>query len=127
MPGTWSLERHEGCDGDLTLMLMPQQADRANLVVRREADGYHLTANQDDNYRELGCFGALDELLATVRANVRGRSLGAGPLRDAAEASGNRLPPRAQATESASSQSAVAGRDAACSTGALRLVSSRSI
>ena len=71
LPGTWSLERHEGCDGDLTLMLMPQQANRANLVVSREADGFHLIANQDDDYRELGRFGAIDELVATLRANVR--------------------------------------------------------
>ena len=71
LPGTWSLERHEGCDGDFTLMLMPQQADRANLVVSRDEDGFHLTANQDDDYRELGCFSALDELVATMRANVR--------------------------------------------------------
>ena len=71
LPGTWSLERHEGCDGDLTLMLMPHQADRANLVVSREADGFHLTANHGDDYRELGCFSALDELVVTVRANVR--------------------------------------------------------
>ena len=71
LPGTWSLERHEGCDGDLTLMLMPQQPDRANLVVSREADGFHLIANQEDDCRELGCFGALDELVATLRANVR--------------------------------------------------------
>ena len=71
LPGSWSLERHESYDGDLTLMLMPQQADRANLVVSREADGFHLIANHDDDCRELGCFGALDELVATVRANVR--------------------------------------------------------
>ncbi len=70
LPGTWSLERHESYDGDLTLMLMPQQADRANLVVSREADGFHLITNQDDDYRKLGCFGTMDELLATVRANV---------------------------------------------------------
>ena len=76
LPGIWSLERHEGCDGDLTLMLMPRQADRANLVVSLEADGFHLTANQDDDYRDLGCFGALDELLAMVQANVRGGRLG---------------------------------------------------
>ncbi len=71
LPGRWSLERHESYDGDLTLMLMPQQADPTNLVVSREADGFHLIANQDDDYRELGCFSAIDELVTTVQANVR--------------------------------------------------------
>ena len=127
LPGIWSLERHEGCDGDLTLMLMPRQADRANLVVSREADGFHLTANQDDDYRDLGCFGALDDLLAMVRANVRGRPLGTGPRRDAADAIGTRLRPSAQATDKTSSHSAGTGRVAACGTGALRLISSRSM
>ena len=70
LPGSWSLECHESYDGDLTLMLMPQQQGRANLVVNRGSDGFHLIANQDDDYCELGCFGALDDLLATVRANV---------------------------------------------------------
>ena len=71
LPGTWCLERHESYDGDLTLMLMPQQPERANLVVSRESDGFHLIANQEDEYRELGCFGAIDELVAGVQANVR--------------------------------------------------------
>ena len=71
LPGTWSLERHESYDGDLTLMLMPDHQERANLVVSRESDGFHLIANQDDDYCELGRFSAIDELVATVRANVR--------------------------------------------------------
>ena len=70
LPGTWSLERHEGYDGDLTLMLMPQQQESENLVVSREADGFHLIANQEDDYRSLGCFGAMDELVATMRSSA---------------------------------------------------------
>ncbi len=70
LPGTWSLECHESYDGDLTLMLMPQHQERASLVVSREADGFHLIANQDDDYRKLGCFGAMDELVATMRSSA---------------------------------------------------------
>lgn len=70
LPGTWSLECHEGYDGDLTLMLMPQHQERENLVVSREADGFHLIANQDDDYRQLGCFGAMDELVATMQSSA---------------------------------------------------------
>ncbi len=68
LPGIWSLERHKSYDGDLTLLLMPQHQERENLVVSREADGFHLIANQDDDYRELGCFGAMDDLVATARS-----------------------------------------------------------
>ena len=70
LPGNWSLERHESYDGDLTLMLMPQHQGRANLVVNRGSDGFHLIANQDDDYLELGRFGAIDELVAGVQASV---------------------------------------------------------
>ena len=70
LPETWSMERHEGYDGDLTLMLMSQHQERENLVVSHQADGFHLMANQEDHCWKLGCFGALDELVATVQENA---------------------------------------------------------
>ena len=78
LPGTWSLERHESYDGDLTLMLRPQQQEGENLVVSRRADGFHLIANQED-CRKLGCFGAMDELVATMRSSAATAIKSCGP------------------------------------------------
>jgi hypothetical protein len=70
LPETWSLERHEGYDGDLTLLLMPQHEETEKLFVNRSADGFHLIANHEDEFRELGCFDAMDDLVACMRKNI---------------------------------------------------------
>jgi hypothetical protein len=74
-PGTWTLDRHEGYDGDLTVLLTPADAASPILVVSHAADGFHLSGNRDDACERLGCFGSLDSLLAAVRSVV----IAAGP------------------------------------------------
>lgn len=70
MPAPWSLERHEGCDGDLTLVLMPHDANAANLVVTRTAGGFHLDADRAHDYQAMGRFNTLAELVATIREMI---------------------------------------------------------
>ncbi len=70
LPGIWSLERQEGYDGDLTVMLMPQRPEGESFIISRKADGFHLGASQEDDYRELGCFAGIDELVAVMHANL---------------------------------------------------------
>ncbi len=66
LPDIWSLERHEGYDGDLSLMLTSEHQEDDNFFVGRRASGFHLIANRDDDCRELGCFDTVDELVATM-------------------------------------------------------------
>ena len=70
LPGIWSLERHECYDGNLILMLTLQPQDMQNLVVSRDESGFRLNSSQNDEYRELGCFSTMSELIATLRASV---------------------------------------------------------
>ena len=70
LPGMWELERHECYDGNLILMLTLQAQDTQSLVVSRDENGFHLSSSQNDKYRELGCFGTMNEVIATLRASL---------------------------------------------------------
>lgn len=65
LPGTWTLDRHESYDGDLTVMVTLHQG-RENLVVSHQRDGFHLGANREDSYRELGRFSTMDALVMAI-------------------------------------------------------------
>jgi hypothetical protein len=69
-PKTWSMDRHEGYEGYLTVILTPRDGSSANYVVSRTVDGWHLSANHDDDYQTLGCFGSLEELVAVMWASI---------------------------------------------------------
>jgi hypothetical protein len=56
LPGKWSVESHEGYDGDLTLLLLPPGGSAAILVVSRTSDGFHLHANRSDEIEKIGTF-----------------------------------------------------------------------
>jgi hypothetical protein len=66
----WSLECHEGYDGDLTVVLLPQNEGSDALVISRTADGFHLCTSRGDDYRSLGCFGSLEVLAAVAQATI---------------------------------------------------------
>jgi hypothetical protein len=62
---TWSLDRHEGYDGDLTLILS-SACGAVSLVFSRSAAGFHAAIMEADAYRALGCFPSLDKLVAAT-------------------------------------------------------------
>ncbi len=75
-PGMCSFERHECYDGNLILMLTWQAQKTESLVVTRDGNGFYLSSSQDDRYRKLGCFGTMNEVIATIRASMRTEMVG---------------------------------------------------
>jgi hypothetical protein len=65
--GTWTLERHEGYDGDLTVLLVSARRDDATYVISRSAHGFHLGANLGDEFRPIGVFVSPGELMSKLR------------------------------------------------------------
>ena len=66
----WSLDRHEGCDGDLTVILMPNGADDVGFALSRSSIGYNLAMTMGDVYQMLGTFGSLSDVARAVRARL---------------------------------------------------------
>lgn len=52
----WSLDRHEGDDGDPTVLPRPPESTDAAVVVSRKDKLFHLAASVGDQYRKLGGF-----------------------------------------------------------------------
>ena len=65
--GKWSMETHEGYDGDLTLLLLSPCDSAAILVVSRTSGGFHLHANQSDEIQKIGTFVSIESLWEAVR------------------------------------------------------------
>jgi hypothetical protein len=70
IPGAWSLDRHEGCDGDLTVIVSAQDPNSAIFVISRTKEGFHLGLNEQDEYEKLGSFSSLDELVSEIEARI---------------------------------------------------------
>ncbi len=68
LAGQWVLDRHEGYDGDLTLLLSSPDAPAAHFVISRKASLFHLAATTGDEYRQIGDFAQLSELVPCVQA-----------------------------------------------------------
>ncbi len=66
----WSLERHETYDGDLLVLLMPNDGMRESFGVSRSVKGYHLRTNLGDEFHDVGCFASFDELLGVVKSRA---------------------------------------------------------
>jgi hypothetical protein len=74
---SWSLDRHEGYDGDLTLVLSSRDS-AASLVFSRSSAGFHAAIMEADAYRALGCYASLDALIAAACEILPGTM--SGPL-----------------------------------------------
>jgi hypothetical protein len=68
LDGSWSVERHEGYDGDLTVLIMPRDESRETFVVSRNADGVSLATNVGDDYRTIGIFASIGDVMQVVRS-----------------------------------------------------------
>ena len=81
--GRWKLERHEGYDGDLTVLITsaePQAGEGCpSLVVHRTQAGFHLAVSRDDDYAKLGCFTSMEELVAKLWEAMSRAGGDAGP------------------------------------------------
>jgi hypothetical protein len=62
----WSLDRHQGYDGDLTSLLGPPGDTGSGFVISRKATLFHLAATTGDAYRQVGAFASLADLLRAV-------------------------------------------------------------
>lgn len=43
LAGTWDMDRHESCDGQLSLLLAHTEQDDTTLVVDRDQNGIHVS------------------------------------------------------------------------------------
>ncbi len=73
--GSWSLDRHEGYDGDLTLILSSRDG-AASLVFSRSSAGFHAAIMEGDAYRTLGCFASLAALITAACETLPGSTNG---------------------------------------------------
>ena len=78
LPGAWSVEQHEGYDGDLLVLLVQDwAADEAlSFALHRSAAGLHLSAQHGDEHIGLGTFAALHEVMGVIRARVLAETAG---------------------------------------------------
>lgn len=69
LAGTWSLERHESCEGSLSLLLMPADGDdgAAHFSVDQDAAGLNLGVLRGDALTPYGRYDSMEELLPTLR------------------------------------------------------------
>ena len=76
----WVLDRHEGWDGHLMLLITPAEGsdDAPTYTVDRDAAGLHLRVLEHEIYRALGTFSALEDLVAALQRIVE-------PVSDRAE------------------------------------------
>ena len=70
LPGGWTLDCNESYDGDVAVLLTPQDGGSDGLVVSRSAAGFHLAATWEDDYQELGRFRSLEMLVSTLRETL---------------------------------------------------------
>ncbi len=65
--GTWSLDRHESCDGDLLLLVSHDRAEAATFIVDATADGFNLSVLRADILTPCGRYDTLEDLIAVMR------------------------------------------------------------
>jgi hypothetical protein len=69
----WSVELHGICAEETTLVLLPEDGDDAmgpGFMISRESYGFHLDQVHWDEVTDLGVFGSLHEVVATVAARL---------------------------------------------------------
>jgi hypothetical protein len=70
LQSTWSLVRHEGYDGNLTVLIASDGDVEPSLVFSRSAAGFHLGVLHADNYQEVGCYSTIEALVAAARGRL---------------------------------------------------------
>ena len=69
LAGTWCLERHESCEGALSLLLMPADGDdeAAHFTVDQDGAGLNLGVLRSDELTSHGRYHSMEELLPALR------------------------------------------------------------
>ena len=72
LAGTWCLERHESCEGRLSVLLMPADGDdqAAHFTVDQDGAGLNLGVLRGDEFTALGRYDSMEELLPALRQLV---------------------------------------------------------
>ena len=69
LAGSWCVERHESCEGNLLLLLMPVGGDdaTANLTVDQDAAGLNLGVLRGDEPSFQGRYDTMEALIPALR------------------------------------------------------------
>ena len=66
--GDWSIEKHRDYDGDLSIVILPQEDDAASAAfcIHRDRMGIHLKACRCDKMEKLGTFDSVTDAMQCV-------------------------------------------------------------
>jgi len=66
--GEWSVEKHRDYDGDLSIVIFPQEEDAASATfcIHRDRMGIHLKACRCDRMETLGTFESVTDAMQCV-------------------------------------------------------------
>lgn len=69
LTGSWCVERHESCEGNLLLLLMLAGGDdmTANFTVDQDAAGLNLGMLRGDKPTFQGCYDSMEALIPALR------------------------------------------------------------
>jgi hypothetical protein len=65
--GEWSVEKHRDYDGDLSIIILPEEdAAAATFCIHRDRTGIHLKASRCDRMETLGTFDSVTDAMQCV-------------------------------------------------------------
>lgn len=69
LAGSWSLERHESCEGVLSLLLMPADGDdkATHFTVDQDAPDLNLGLLRGDEFTPYGRYDSMEALIPALR------------------------------------------------------------
>ena len=71
MPTPWSLDEHEGYDGDLTLILTPSEHQaRLSFALWRTHAGFHLCTMRDDEHVTSIILASVEQAVAELARSI---------------------------------------------------------
>ncbi len=73
LAGAWCMERHESCEGSLSLLLMPADGDDrvASFTVDQDAAGLNLGVLRGDAFTPYGRYDSMEALIPALRYLAR--------------------------------------------------------
>ena len=80
LPGSWSLDRHEGYDGHLTLLVTAAGDDSTSFSLHRTGQELHLSLWQGDEPTRSGTFLSVEEVARVIGTHALDGTLGHPPL-----------------------------------------------
>ena len=68
LPVPWALDQQEGYDGELTLVLAPDDHSDLSFALWRSPAGFHLCSMRGDEQTGCEIFGSIEDALREIRA-----------------------------------------------------------